>query len=666
MKRIRCYNCMKVYEGDEELCPLCGYIQTSDPKEIRYLRPGTILQERYVIGTVEGAGGFGIVYRAWDNNLGKMMAIKEYFPASLVQRDLKDSNRVVVFAAKRAQEYEKGLKRFLEEARNMAKFSEHKSIVNVFNSFEENGTAYIVMEFLDGVSYKEYIKNNAGMISEEKAIEITLSVLDALRDIHKKGIIHRDIAPDNIKILQDGTVKLMDFGAARFAKGEDDVDLTVIVKPGFAPLEQYQREKKQGPYTDIYAVGAMLYRALTGVMPEEATDRKTEDGLIPPKELNPDISEKLNNIILRAMAMRPELRFQNVDELREALIGDKNIRNVEQENKRRKLLRAVGIAGILVVILTLGGIGGMIYGRQRAEVVLKEASLKMWVTYSEDSLARTYMRGEGDEQEEILVKADDAKDAEIRYQNIIEGFRKEYPQIKIELSVFEEGEYAEKLQAVYGTKDMPNIYVTTDSALLDSNSAADLSKIWNWMDADSCYGLSEYRKKDESTYRLPVAFERPAIYVNTYLEPNYVEGSADLNSDPYTAESGSLGMFCDGSREHIYASTRNYADVQRHLSGKYTVYTAGSAVDARFCLYFSISKQASREQLNAEYQFMAYLLSEEAQYNLTVQKELDENYILMNKDELLPLNKNTYKLYLETNNELTCLGDGSESIVIGE
>lgn len=665
MKRIRCYNCMKVYEGDAELCPLCGYVQTSDSEEIRYLRPGTILQERYVIGTVKGAGGFGIVYRAWDNNLGKMMAIKEFFPAQLIARD-PTTNRVYPFSSKRAQEYEKRLERFLEEARNMAKFSEHKNIVNVFNSFEENGTAYIVMEYLDGISYKEYIKNNAGMVPEEKAIEITLSVLRALGDIHKQNIIHRDIAPDNIMILQDGTVKLYDFGAARFAKGDEDIDYTVELKPGFAPAEQYQKKSKQGPYTDIYAVGAMLYRALTGVMPEESTDRKMEDALIPPKELNPDISEKLNNIILRAMAMRPELRFQTVDELREALVGDKNIRNVEQENKRRKILRAIGIAGILFVLLTLGGTGGMIYGRQRAEVVLKAASLKMWVSYSEDPLARVYVRGEGDEQEEILVKADDFKDVEIRYQNIIEGFQKEYPQIQIELSVFEEGEYAEKLQTVYGTEDMPNIYVTTESALLDSDSAADLSKLWNWLDADGCYGLSEYQKKNANLYRLPVAFERPAIYVNTYLQPNYVEGSADLNANPYAAGSSSLAAFCAGDMEQIYASTRNYADVQRHLSGKYAIYDAGSDVDARYCLFFSASKLASRAQLNAEYQFMAYLLSEEAQYNLTVQKELDENYTLMNKDELLPLNKNTYKLYLETNNELTCLGDESENIVIGE
>ena len=169
------------------------------------------------------------------------------------------------------------------------------------------------------VRYKDYIKKHQGIVSEDIAIKVTLAVLAALTDIHKAGIIHRDIAPDNVFILKNGTIKLSDFGAARFPRTDKEID--VVLKPGFAPAEQYQRDGKQGPYTDIYAVGAMLYRAVTGIMPPEATNRRKEECLIPPKEINHDISDNLNNIILRAMAMQPKLRFQTAEEFRNALVG---------------------------------------------------------------------------------------------------------------------------------------------------------------------------------------------------------------------------------------------------------------------------------------------------------------------------------------------------------
>ena len=169
----RCMNCMKEYGKQFEVCPHCGYIEGTEPKEVYHLRPGMILKERFQIGTVVGFGGFGVVYRAWDMTLDKMVAIKEFYPVGLINR-VPGESKVIVFQNKR-REFSVQLDRFLEEARNMAKFSNHPNIVNVYNFFEENNTAYIAMEFLSGSTYKSYLKKQNGLVKTEEAVKIILS-----------------------------------------------------------------------------------------------------------------------------------------------------------------------------------------------------------------------------------------------------------------------------------------------------------------------------------------------------------------------------------------------------------------------------------------------------------------------------------------------------------
>ena len=356
-KRHICMNCMRDM-GQYEMCAYCGWSEETPAKELYHLAPRTKLTERYEIGMAIGFGGFGVIYHAWDMQLEIQVAIKEYYPNGLVNR-VPGQEKVVVYSGNRRDQFDYGKERFLAEARTMAKFSSHANIVNVYDYFEANNTAYIVMEYLDGISLKDYLKTVGGKLPTATSLEIIRPVMEALKSIHAEGVVHRDISPDNIFILKTGQVKVLDFGAARLSIGDEEKTLSVVLKPGYAPPEQYRSKSKQGPFTDIYALGATLYRMLTGAVPEESVDRLVDDQLVLPSALNPEIDKKLENIILKAMAINATLRFQSVDELEKALYSDELVPLPQEqkaaiERKRKKVaLLACSAAAILVVTLVV-------------------------------------------------------------------------------------------------------------------------------------------------------------------------------------------------------------------------------------------------------------------------------------------------------------------------
>lgn len=617
----RCMNCMDTYEDTYNICPHCGYVEGSLQEEIYYLTPGTVLNGRYVVGTVCGAGGFGIVYRAWDQNLEKMVAIKEYYPASLVGR-APGSKEVYIYAKRREEEFRTGLDRFLLEARNVAKFGAHPNIVNVYNFFEENGTAYFVMEFMNGVSYKQFIKNNGGMVSEELAVRVTLAVLDALHDIHKAGIIHRDIAPDNIFILENGTIKINDFGAARFAKGDKEEYFTQILKPGFAPTEQYKTMSRQGPYTDFYAVGAMLYRAVTGVMPTESTNRVNGECLAAPKEINPDISDNLNAVILRAMAMQPELRFQTTEEFKDALVGKKSVLNVEKELKKRKKKRRIGIVAAACLLLAGLGIGFLLYDGKRAQTELKAAEIVMWVPVQE-------------ENSEIVGRI---------YDSIVGDFRQDYPQVDISVVPIPEEEYVTRLQAASGTEEMPTIYDSSRLTEAELTDAAEIDRVFEWLNMEEYYGLQEYMLSQGKKKKLPVSFYMPLLYVRGTEEQD-ISAEELSQTEAYSEES--LQKFLNGDSSFLLADSSCYLDINSSMAARYHLQAIPDTVTVTgsFARSYSISNSASVKEKNAVYRLLYYLLSEDAQYTLCIENQEDVN-------NGIPLNRNSFTVWLAVNMEM--------------
>ena len=304
-------------------------------RNLHYLRKETRLIGRYTIKGVLGQGGFGITYLGMDELYQRKVAIKEFFPQGIVTRNTEYEDTVTVTYVEEKADYEKGKERFLKEARTMAKFSKNEGIVKVLDFFEINNTAYIVMEYLEGITLKQYIRENQ-RITLEELVRLLVPLIESLDEIHSQGMIHRDISPDNIMVLPDGRIKLMDFGAARDYTKFGEKTLSIVLKPGYAPPEQYQTHGIQGPWTDIYALCATMYKCITGENPPDAIDRVIDDHLKKISEFGIVIPPQEEAAIIKGMSVSAKDRYQDIKDLCEDLYGGYEETSVS-ENKESEI-----------------------------------------------------------------------------------------------------------------------------------------------------------------------------------------------------------------------------------------------------------------------------------------------------------------------------------------
>lgn len=333
---MRCMGCMEEISEKEEVCKYCGYRKDEDVKEAYYLLPGKVVGGKYIVGKVLGYGGFGVTYIGWDNVLNRKVAIKEYLPSDFATRSY-GTKMLTVFSGEAAEQFEAGLNSFISEAKRLAKFNHVPEIVDIYDCFIENDTGYIIMEFLEGVTVKEMLKEKHH-IPVEEAKQIVISVLKGLSVVHREGIIHRDIAPDNIFLTKSGEVRILDFGAARYATALQSRSLSVILKPGYAPEEQYRSRGEQGPWTDIYSLGATFYRMVTGIRPDESIERLVEDTVKPPSQLGIEIEPNIENAIMNSLNIRKEYRIQDAESFLEALTNGEEVERVIEKKEVREQL----------------------------------------------------------------------------------------------------------------------------------------------------------------------------------------------------------------------------------------------------------------------------------------------------------------------------------------
>lgn len=626
---IRCLNCMKEYEESLKACPDCGFVPGTPPKEICHLHPGVILAGRYVTGTVVAYGGFGILYRAWDEKLQVMVAVKEYFPSSYVNRNPGEKD-IFIYTSKKKSEFEAGLKTFLEEAKNTAKFSSHPNIVNVYDYFRENQTAYMVMEYMSGITLKEYVKKQGGKIGWEQAVEIITNICDDLQVVHENGILHRDISPDNIMMCDDGTIKLFDFGAAKFSDEEKELTREIILKIGFAPPEQYRLKSRQGPWTDVYALGATLYRCITGVLPDESVNRQEairvngKDTLSPVKQLMPEIPDYLNAAVSRAMAVQPELRFKDVIQLKEALLNKKTYADVEMELKKRKRRTRIGVCILTVVLAAASAVCFGYYRTRRQETTLQGADVVMWVP----------------------TEAGDEENKEQMLETMLEEFREDYPEVSVNLVFIPQEEYMERLnEADAGGSGFPTLYETDAeekyTGIFPQNRQADLSDVLKLVNTADYYCLEPEQLGGDVIRRLPLGMHLPVVYGNEVL----------MDSGQEPAKSNDRDAFFNGNSPFWIGDSRDYSKVQEGLTGVYRMMPVRQeSLTGGFDCIWSVDSRAKRLDQAAAKRILYYFLGETAQDILHLQY-----------DSSLPLNRSEFAEYIEVNQEFDFLKEQLDS-----
>lgn len=652
--KVRCGGCFKRYDDKFEMCPYCGYYEGIAPKEPYHLAPGTLLNERYLIGNVLGFGGFGITYKAWDKKLDSVVAVKEYYPSGIVNRP-PGTKKLLLFSGRKKKEFEYGLIRFIDEARNMTKFNAHKNIVNVYEYFEENNTAYIVMEFLDGQTLGEYMEENGGKLSLDRSLEIILHLCNALKDVHENGIIHRDISPDNVFMCSDSTIKLIDFGAARFSS-EEAKNFTIILKPGFAPPEQYEQVSDQGPKTDIYALGATLYYMVTGIKPDESTNRKIKDILEEPSDVDKEIPQYISDSILKAMAIETHLRFESVEEFEKSIKHEIKVISLKKEKRIKKTKRLIGILALSLVLSCVAALFAINVEKKNEDVTLEPAEITIW--YIND----------GDAQYDAAFKA------------AVDEFCKAYKEVKVTATSFKSDEYYKKLDEAIAAKKTPNLFVSNKLNYNQLEQMHDLSTviypdtenklyfltyILAKSNPNGCYFLDDYDKQFPEHKQMPTSFNVPVLYVNTTLADSFVADEIkkfeDLNKyidDNHklvvnadmqevfksTFETGlsenvikgTKEQFLNGQAAYYFSDTSEYMDVRKLPSlniGTFKVVPIKAKnLLCTYNTYWSVSK-ATENQNAAAIRFLSFLLSDKAQGPL----------ILPNFGTVggLPLNKDT-------------------------
>lgn len=518
-----CMNCFSV-KGQYEVCPFCGYVEGTPPEQPHYLTPGTILANHFIVGTAIGMGGFGITYKCYDTTLGVIVAVKEFYPVGLVNRS-PGEKRVGLLSGERTKQYQEQIQRFLMEAQSIAQFGKAKDIVNVYDYFEENNTAYIIMEYIDGVLLKDYL-DKQGRMEPDTAFMIIDPIIDAVKKIHAKGIIHRDISPDNIFISGNDSVKIFDFGAARLNDSTEGLAGEKVIKVGYSAPEQYRDTDKQGYFTDIYSVGAILYQMVTGVKPIESTEREFKDELKSPLELGADIDANVDRAIMEALAVQPELRFQGIQQFDDALHGKRIAEYPKDKIRKRKRKRnIIAIASFLLIALIALGIA-FVNAKYEEENVMfdtkvKEDTVTIWVDSQDQKTVFEEMKEklstiEKDDSDAIKEMKKENKNITYNIRNISvaeEGYEQKYADMDSALEA-----------ATQGKEEFPDLFVSDNVSDIEKYDLVSYKdNVFQNIEPEEYLYLSAYKNYFSDMKEMPTSFDVLLFYAINTEKQNVTE-----------------------------------------------------------------------------------------------------------------------------------------------
>lgn len=516
-----CMNCFSV-KGQYEVCPFCGYVEGTPPEQPHYLMPGTILANHFIVGTAIGFGGFGIIYKCLDTTLGVIVAVKEFYPAGLVNRAPGECE-VGLLSGDRQQQYRVQLKRFLMEAQSIAQFGKAKDIVNVYDFFEANNTAYIIMEYVDGVLLKDYLERQ-GRLEPDVALSVITPIIKAVKKIHTKGIIHRDISPDNIFISGENSIKVFDFGAARLSDSSEGKAGEKVIKVGYSAPEQYRDKSCQDFYTDIYSVGAILYQMMTGIKPMESTEREFRDELKSPAELGVRLEPNIDRAIMEAMAVKPELRFQSIQHFEDALQSKRAAEYPREKLKKRKRRRnwiiSLSATLVLAVAVTIGLFSTVLKPKNRIfdSVLKKEDEITVWVENAEQKKKLDYIV---DHNFKFDKDKTDTKDLAEKTEKVLKNNMniKDVNVVDITEKTTGEVTMEAKLKKAKKEGKMPDMFLSDHVCNLEEYNLVSMKdNVYAAIDPEDYLYMSEYARNFQDMKEMPTGINALMFYACSIKE----------------------------------------------------------------------------------------------------------------------------------------------------
>lgn len=357
-----CMGCMEYIDNNITTCPSCGYDGATLRQESYYLAPGTVVGERYIVGRAMSYEGDTVVYLGMDAERKRKVIIKEYLPVDFSTR-WQGEKEITIYSGDALGQFEQGLTVFLNEANRIRQLHDVPGIVRIYDCVAENDTGYVISEYLEGSTLKEMLDSGKRFTPEE-AKDFAVQILPGLHMVHSMGIIHCDIAPETIMITSKSGIGLMDFGAARYVTAVDSRSLAILLKHGYAPEEQYRSRGERGPWTDVYALAAVMYRMITGRVPDGSVDRALVDELKAPSGLGIHISESMENAMMNALNVYQRDRTPSAQVFLDEL-NSGYVKRIRAKKQRYETGKFPGWAkGFVAGLLCLAAAGGGIVGYQ--------------------------------------------------------------------------------------------------------------------------------------------------------------------------------------------------------------------------------------------------------------------------------------------------------------
>ncbi len=590
MEIDRCLCCMEELTGGVRVCPSCGYDNSKKGKYNFSLRPGTILYGRYLVGNILGLGGFGMTYIGYDLRFEIKVAIKEYYPRVNASRNNAVSNTVRwSYSDGNRSEWLRGCESFLKEARKMVKIDSIPGIVRIRDNFIENDTAYIVMDYVDGITFKEFVKKG-GPMKYSVCLSLMKPLMEGLEKAHAAGIIHRDLSPDNIMLLKDGGVRLLDLGAAKDlnvvnSSGESEL----VAKKGFSPPEQYLAHGEIGPWTDVYAMCSTIYYLITGKVLPDAIERMMDDKMTFDVPMTEPLPKSVKNALAKGLAVKAKDRTKSMRELMDSLYASTNIENAKYDKSfENKIKEIFGPSAYIEGSSDSKVKRWLSKGKRKAFVaaaaVILAAALAVSAFFSVTSYNKHHKCGENISWKvkdgTLFISGSGEMD---NYEMEDEENIKKYPwPDDITDIVISDGITSVGTYAFYDCDDLKSVQFGNDVSVIGYNAFDGCSKLINVKFPDSVSGIGDWAFWDcDSLIKVDIG-------KNVTIIGKYVFGGADNISEINVDENNANYVSIDGVLFNRDVTTLISMPLAK--TGEYVVPSGVTSIEP---LAFSYSKLSS-------------------------------------------------------------------------